>query len=292
MKKFTLKFLFFIALPTLYILSNLALNKYIASKQKLIIEEKRIFIFGDSHPKDAINPKYLKESVNYSQSAESYVFTYHKAKKFIKIYKPDIIVVGFSYHNISTFRDDFFLDKKRSSAMFQRSLNLIDINELSDVFDVNLFSYYKTLIMQKGLYPNKHVDYFGSGFEIDRTCNTTNADRVIKKHFYDKNKEYQISRVSINYLDSIVSLCKKNKIELVLVNTPVHINYFKKIPLTIKNEYNELKKNYRQINIKIFEDTINKYPDTLFKNVDHLNLYGSEVFTKELSGFLKKTKSN
>jgi hypothetical protein len=145
--------------------------------------------------------------------------------------------------------------------------------------------------MQKGIYPTRKNIYFvGNGFNNGPNSDITEPNKVIKRHFYNYKKEYVVSQLSINYLDSITNLCNKNSIQLVMVNTPVHATYSEKIPITFRDKYNELKNKYRESGFKIFEDTINKYSDTLFRNSDHLNIYGAEKFTKELSTFIQKTK--
>lgn len=294
MQKFLKRLIFFISLPLVYVSFNLILNTFFIDGQKLELNKNKIFIFGDSHTDDAINPEYLKNSSNFSNSAEPYFFTYHKAKKFIEIYKPDIIIVGFSHHNVSKFGDHAFSNKISpvwSYEMFKRSFDLINLNQIPKAFEVNLFSYYKALIMEKGIYPKKNkIKRVGYGFNNNFKSDVSDPNKVIKRHFYDQKKEYGFSQVSIKYLDSIISLCNTNKIELVLVNTPVHKAYSKKIPNIINEKYNKLKEKFIQNNVKYFEDTVNIYPDTLFRNPDHLNLYGSEKFSKELSRFLKDSE--
>lgn len=294
MKKFFNKLIFFIALPTVYISFNLILNTFFINQQKLELNKNKIFVFGDSHADEAISSNYLKNSSNFSDGAEPYVFTYYKIKKYVEIYKPEIIIVGFSIHNVAEFSDHTFSNKIStvwSYEMFKRSFGLVDLNQLSEVFEVDLFSYYKALIMEKGIYPKKNkINREGFDFNTKTISDVSDTDKVIKGHFYDQNKVYGVSKISIKYLDSVVSFCNKNEIELVLVNPPVHEAYSKKIPKKIREKHNKLREKYIKNNVKYFEDTINTYPDTLFRNSDHLNMYGSEKFSKELSRFLKESE--
>ncbi len=294
MKKFLSKIIVFILLPILYVSFNLILNTCFFDEQKIEINKNEIFVFGDSHTDEAVNSKYLKNSSNFSNGAEPYVFTYHKIKKYIEIHKPEIIILGFSIHNVTELSDHTFSNKlspEWSYEMFKRSFDLVNLNQISEAYEVDLLSYYKALIMEKGLYPKKNkVDSVGYGFNTKTKSDVSDADKVIKGHFFDNKKAYGVSNISIKYIDSIASFCHKNQIELVLVNPPVHENYAKKIPHAIKEKYTKIKEKYTQGNLKYFEDTLNTYPDRLFRNADHLNLYGSEQFTKELARFLKESE--
>ena len=51
-----------------------------------------------------------------------------------------------------------------------------------------------------------------------------------KRHYYLEEKVLYYSQLQINYLDSIVNLCKENSVKLFFISEPVHANYKSRIP--------------------------------------------------------------
>jgi hypothetical protein len=71
-----------------------------------------------------------------------------------------------------------------------------------------------------------------------------------------------------------------------MVSNPVHEKYLENIPSSIMQEYDKLSKKHKVINI-VFDKTRNYYPDSLYRDSDHLNEMGAKRFSFELIQYIK-----
>ena len=122
MEQFLRKLILFIVLPTVYFAFNASVNYLIYSSQIVDVGKPNIIVIGDSHPMAAVNTNMLDNAINISRSAEPYVLTYWKLKAILKNHIPEILIIGFSPHNISAFNDKKFSDPDWSSEMFKRKI--------------------------------------------------------------------------------------------------------------------------------------------------------------------------
>ncbi len=254
-------------------------NKLIYEKQEVSLEEKNILIIGDSHPMRSLNPKYFHSAQNISQSAEPFVLTYWKLQKVFESFVPDTVILGFSPHNISEFNDFKFSDKTWSHEMFKRSYPIADFDGLGIEFDY--VSYSKTLWKETAFYPKKNHNEFIGSYLSSRTNKITNWKKVVDRHFFKNGVELGVSETQVKYLHQMASLCEAKDVVLVIASHPLHKSYLDNIPSPVLNSYDglirQLEKNYIVID-KIAE----RYPDEYFLNVDHLNKFGADRFTKEV----------
>ena len=264
----------------------MVINRYLYNKQIVPIKDENILIAGDSHTQKSLNPEYFVSAQNISQSAEPYVLTYWKLKKIFNSYIPDTLIIGFAPHNISQFNDFKFSNEKWSSEMFKRSYPIEEFDRISNIISIDYTTYYKILLKQTALFPKtNHINYLGN-YSTGTNNDLSDSETAINRHYYQKGIELNLSELAVNYLDSIVELCNINKIELVLVSSPVHKQYLNNIPLAIMDNYVDLTQKYN-INLIVFDYTKEVYPDSLFLNSDHLNENGAEMFTTELIKYLK-----
>ena len=264
----------------------MTVNYLIYSNKYITIKKSNILIAGDSHPQKSLNPKYFNDAQNISQPAEPYVLTYWKLKNIFSSAAPDSLIIGFAPHNISQFNDLKFSNPIWSNAMFKRSYPIQEFDKISNKISIDYKAFYKTLWKQTAFYPKKnHVNYVGS-YSNNNKSNIRDFRSAIKRHYYYKGKELNVSEFAVNYLDSIVELCNKKKIELIMVSNPVHKQYLKKIPFAIMERYVDLTKKYN-VNYIVFDKTTQNYPDSLYLNSDHLNEKGAEKFAEELIEYLK-----
>ncbi len=254
--------------------------------QTVPIKTTSVLIVGDSHTQRSLNPKCFNDAQNISQLAEPYFLTYWKLKKIFKSYIPDTLIIGFAPHNISEFNDLKLSNKKWSKEMFKRSYPIQEFKNISHQISVDYWTCYKVSWKQTALYPKRnHINYIGN-YLSSHGSNTDNFEKVIKRHYYQNGIELGISKLAVNYLDSIVSLCNLNKIYLVMVSSPVHEKYLKGIPTVIMEKYRDLTKIYSAKH-NVFNQTTNFYPDPLYLDPDHLNNKGAKKFTMELIEYLK-----
>ena len=248
MRAFLLQLIVFLS-PFLFFIFCGFLNFYTYKKQVPELENPNILIIGDSQILNSINPNLLMNAQNISQTAEPYFLSYWKIKKILKSYKPDTIIIGFSPHNISAYNDYKLTTPLWASEMFKRCYPIHNLSAIDSMIEVNYTSYYRTLIKQIAFFPkNNHIHYIGK-FEkkINKKNNLNTWESPVNRHFYRKNIEVGISQLSINYLDSMISICKLNNITPILLRSPVHKFYQENIPDKILQSYENTKIKYQKI---------------------------------------------
>ncbi len=282
MIKFIRKISIFSFLLFLYFGINISLNMYNYKKYEVKLLNSRILIVGDSHPQKSLNPELFNSAINISQPLEPYVLTFWKLKRILKSIKPDTLIIGFAPHNISAYQDLKFSNKKWTSVMFKRSYTIESFKDIDDDINIDYYEFYKILWKKLGFYPkNNHIHFIGNYSNSERS-NIANYESAIKRHYYfSKDVELKVSETSVNYLDSIVSVCKNQNITPVLVSSPVNKNYRINIPTNIWEKYIDLKKKYKSSAL-IIDKTEEEYTDSLFLDSDHLNSIGAEKFTKKV----------
>jgi hypothetical protein len=135
------------------------------------------------------------------------------------------------------------------------------------------------------LYPNITPFNFIGGYSNSFYTNLSDSIEAPKRHYTYKNLSTDISNVSINYLDSIMILCKRNHIQLVAITTPLHNSYLSRIPAKFITSYNFEKKNLIKNGAIIIDHGHEKYPNSFYLNSDHLNEKGAEKFTSQIAEF-------
>jgi hypothetical protein len=144
------------------------------------------------------------------------------------------------------------------------------------------------LFRQLCLFPkSNHFNFIGSYRKHDRS-DISDFGTVIERHYFFNNKELGTSNVSISYLDSIISLCKLNKITPILISSPVHKLYFERIPSSILLKFQEVRNRLYSNGIIIIDKTNDYYYDFEYYNSDHLNTKGASRFSNEIKGILSK----
>ena len=116
--------------------------------------------------------------------------------------------------------------------------------------------------------------------------NKKHLDHRINEQFYLENKVSNFSNFNIYYFNQIVSYCKKNKIKLYLLTTPLHKLYIKNVPEIFKKKYHTIINDNELdvINLQNLElnDSCYAYDG------DHVTNKGANIITVELINSLKK----
>lgn len=260
----------------------LYLNSSIIDNYK-IDDKINVIYVGDSHIKLAINDKLINKSANFSNDSEAYEFSYYKIADLIRN-NPNIkkIYLGMSYHNISNYYDDYVLDKKSVEIPgkyffilpFSQKINLITINKNKlPVFIKKIFREGLNNIFTK----TNNYGYLGkyeNDFKNSKSLKIS-IDKRILFQFYKNGKVNDFSRYNINYLLKIVELCKKNRIELNLVNAPLHSYYRSKIPKIYISKYNDI---ILQNKLKVIDFKESSFSDNCFiPDGDHVSEKGSRI---------------
>lgn len=273
--------------PILYFGINCAINIYQYSHQQPVLASKNILIMGDSHPKLGLDPRLFNSAQNLAQLTECYPITYWKLKKILTVYIPDTLILGYGPHNLGAFNDRPFTRVGVAAEMFKRYYPILRFNDINNLMKIDYRTYYNVLFREIAFFPKKdHIHYLGSNFYNEKSSQLDHYERTIHKHYVNPNGDTTLPQVSIQYLDSILTLCKEKHITPILTSPPVYKAYFDHIPGAVLEKYYSLKSRYQSQAIFI-DRTQNYYPDSLMLDVDHVNLYGAQKFTNDVIDVLK-----
>lgn len=278
MRAFCLDIILFLVILFLYLGINLALNVYFIRSSPPRLSSDCL-IMGDSHPMCALDPKVLN-AVNVSQTAEPYIITYYKLKEFLKYNRIQKLILGFSYQNMSSYNDRELIDQQWADISFQRTYSLIPYYSIKWIaFDH--IAYLKAITRNMLLFPKKrHQTYIGNFKVLERRYDPQQGSRdAIRMHFFINSTPERISKCSLSYLDSILTLCNQNRIDVLLISTPLNSSYRTHIPANFKNAFQVKADSLRVHQVEIMDYSNFPIADSLFADSDHLNFIGAKVFS-------------
>ncbi|MDD5014565.1 MAG: hypothetical protein PHW73_05620 [Atribacterota bacterium] len=295
MKKFIFKvFVFIIIFISLLISYNILFYLYNSNMENcyLIDKSKDILILGDSNTECAINDSIVSKSVNLSQSADAYFYSFIKLRKFLKI-NPNIetVILGInekSLYNHELFKSNEYIRSKYNS--YFRLMNLNDFRVLLEAGGIKAFinlaeaSFYnfsRALTIQESDYKDMNI---GGYLYLIRDKLDETIERY-KKENKQNNINIEYSKNQIEYLLKIVSLCKEYKVKLILLSTPTYMYCTNENDFYKLNQF--LKKNMGD-DIDYWDYSSYSLPDFCYGDIDHLNYKGTEVFSKKLNDDIKK----
>ena len=264
-------------------LNSKKLNDYISS-----IDKKSMFI-GDSHIQNGINDELITDGINFSQNGESYYFSYQKLKKIIALNKQvKTIYLGFSYHNLSSYYDDYVFGKY-NNEISSRYFFILPASEKEKFIKCNLSDemlYFKK-IFEKGTVnvlrkKNKYsfLGYYQNGFH-NVESQKSSMDKRIQLQFFNETKIANFSEVNIIYLNKIIALCKENNKDLIVLNTPLDAYYKNNIPRQYIDRYNQIIETQK---LRVIDFHNLKFQKNDFiKDGDHLSVKGSLLISNFLN---------
>ena len=130
---------------------------------------------------------------------------------------------------------------------------------------------------------DKRSQTFYKGFVLRDVVEAYTGGSYMKK----TAKTERMSRITRFMMDQIVSLCRKNNIQLFLYSAPSPKNYSFRKHNTMEAYARENGLKYLDLNLKIKELGINWSEDSLDKG-DHLNILGAIKVSDYLGRYLKK----
>ena len=240
---------------------------------------------GDSHVRYAVNDNLLPHSLNVANSSESTYFSYFKLKKILNK-DPNVkkVILGFSYHNISGYYDDYTFGRYSNSI----AANYFYILPISEQLKMMKGDIKKTLsllvhVLKSGISSWLNKNTFEGGYDNPYTGVTPVEASMIQRLNlqYDLNGKLQsFSLLNIRYLDKIATLCKENNVRLVLLNTPMYPYYRTRIPQKFVEKYNEI---VRSGNFEVLDLTRLEMSDSCYQpDGDLLSVEGALETTKEI----------
>ena len=287
MKKFCKEISVFLFIITTIVVVDVFLQKTLLFKDDNVKLPKKysVLILGHSHPAQAYDANYIKNTINMATAGEAYLYTYFKAKKVIDK-NPQIkkVFVEFTNNQIEKGMDNWIWDDIHLQYRIKDCGVLLDNEAIQllykknptgfiNAFSKSLFDNLRRLfISKKGM-----IEKGGMGKFIP--CDAV----YVKKTSPDRPKsrkktqvDFEISQYNILYLQKIVKYCQNKDIEVCLIRSPMHKNYdvsyteykFKEI---LRTKF----KNIQWLDYKDFP-----IPNKGFQDAEHLNSYGAKIYSQ------------
>jgi hypothetical protein len=270
-------------------------TKYIALSQFnfKIQDNKNILILGDSHTQCAINDSVFKNAINLSESADSYFYSYVKLKRILANNSQiDTLVLGYSTHNISKNQDAWFKDSQINGFKLPIYFYLFDNEDMIEFIKINPLQVPKNamIIVKRNFshmyreYHKESINKFGIGGFLPLTEKHNNPSLSANKNIKNRRKEF--SAIDIEFLKKIYALCKKNKIKVILLNTPTIETKKSSKAFYQKKYFSFAKEELSNATLMDFSElsvTKDKFADN-----SHLNSKGAILFSKFLMQAFKK----
>jgi len=281
MKKFLTKILILGVIPIIVCVALFVIiYKYEVANLK-INESTSIIIMGDSHTQSGLDDDIIENSLNIAQSSEHFLYSYN----ILKLLKNnntqiDKVILGVSFHSFSIDYDEQIYDEEKSRIMLERYFPILDLKSIIDTKNMplkNIKGIYKNIIIS--LISDKY-SFIGDFYESERSnLNATTINTAIQGHYYTTSGDEQAyANYQIKYLNKIVELCNDKNIELIIINTPIHKEYYNKIPKKfIINYY--LSINQFKNKVKFYDLHSIELKDNYYGDGDHVNLKGAKVIS-------------
>ena len=266
----------------------------------ILSNDVSILIAGDSHTALAINEVRLGSHFkNVSKEGECVFFTEKKLLAILDA-NPQIkeVWLAFSYQNILSNVENQFLHSSIAIARAQeygpvlswadlevmRGLTIQDRVILYSRYGIGLPLGQGAQLPVSGMNSSLMGGYV---FENDNIVNIDNLIKETQNHYktiYREVASENFSQLFRAGYERIFQYCNENGISVVLVQTPLHLEYEMLIPDTIKSEYERWWQEFVEIYRIRFWD-FSRFPleENSFENLSHLNSEGAIHF----SDFLK-----
>lgn len=138
-------------------------------------------------------------------------------------------------------------------------------------------SVYSRLLLAKE--KGEKVQYY-SGYRnvfIDSQAEETSMDKRMKLQFQNGDNQTEFSDLNMTSLDKIVALCREKEIELIILNTPIHTYYKRKIPEDYINKFKNIQKKHTLATVN-FSDLYFS-DDCFISDGDHVSAKGARIVT-------------
>ncbi|MBU2019696.1 MAG: hypothetical protein KJ941_08625, partial [Bacteroidetes bacterium] len=248
------------------------------------LDKVKTMVLGDSRIMTAVNPQLIPNSINIAENSESYFISYFKLKRLLN-QKNELktIIIGFSYPSFSAYMDRLFDGDMATGDILNRIYPIVSISDFKN-FDLDVDKYRQVYFKNMFVYPHlDHNKFIGSFTPLKPGIENTNIESTLKRHYYRQDSIFVgISDLNRNYLDSIIELTRKENIDLVLVNIPLHKDYLEKIPQPIVDYYEKTKAELLNKRVKILDYGQLKFENNCFKDHNHLSIIGANRITRQI----------
>lgn len=251
-------------------------------------------IIGDSHTAWAINDAGIDGLRNVSLNAEGYKYTYEKLKYLVKA-EPGIkrIFLGFSYHNLSGYYDEYIYGKTFSNFV-ERYLPILTLKDYADLLARNPLQApdFVLRIFRHGFSPGIKSTclLYGRFAEVPmvQVFDRAAMERRLTEQYKNNGRLWPESASNIEYLGKIIRLSQDYSLDLVMLNTPLHPEYRKRIPAEYVYSYEQYLAEHR---LRSFDFSDLKLADEHFlPDGDHVNYSGAVLVSRRFQEYLRQIR--
>lgn len=303
MKKFLLKCtrivtIFIVTLLIIFLIIYLSNRKFSNFR---IDKNYKTIVVGHSHSECAFNDRLIPNLVNFSESGESYFYTYFKVKKLIDQNSHiNKMLIEFSNNQITKRMDDWIWQDNFMCYRFPRYAAFMDFDSFYLLYKKNPKCFYQSIpsiiknyfsMVIKGL---NYTNEIGGFLSLKKDLSHSIISNHITHNQSRKKDLKNISKENLLYLNKIISYCTKKGIKAFLIRSPKHENYG-----GFQNE-----ETFQYLLSKKFSDIefldFSKFPlsNNKFADFQHLNHEGAKEFSlwfatlQEKGLFMNRDKQN
>jgi len=287
MKKFCKDVSVFLFIIATIVVVDVFLQKTLLFKDNNVKLSKNysVLILGHSHPANAYDTHFIKNTINMGTAGEAYMYTYFKAKKVIDN-NPQIkkIFVEFTNNQIDKGMDNWIWDDIHLQYRIKDCGVLLDNEAIQLLYEknptglINAFS--KSLFDNLSrLFVNRKGMVERGGMGKFTPCDVVYVKKkspVILKSRKKKSSDFEISEYNIFYLQKIVKYCQEKNIEVCLLRSPMSKSY--NVSLTEHKFQEILRTKFK--NVEWLDNKDFPIPDKGFQDPEHLNSYGAKIYSQ------------
>lgn len=269
-------------------MSILLLNKYFSNFK--IDKNREILMIGHSHSECAFNDFLIPGLANFSQSGESYFYSYIKAKELIA-QNPNIntLLIEFSNNQIDKHMGEWIWGDKYMSYRFPKYAQFMDLESLNllidnnpKCFEENIFPLIKNnfKMIVKGLDYKNEI----GGYLYLKRNKTDSLVQDLSKKKETNNSITQVSYENLEFLQKIITYAEHQGIKVYLVRSPLHEKY-----TGFQNEqiFQDIL-NTKFSNIEFLDFSHFPLSNSEFGDLEHVNHKGATIFSNWFAGLLEK----
>lgn len=250
----------------------------------------KYLVLGHSHPECAFNDSFITHLKNLSESAESYYYTYFKAKKVIE-QNPSIetVFIEFTNNQINESMNDWIWEEayidygypKYAPFMNSSDKKVLIKNNLSGFLNSSSLSFknnFSHILNHNFSYSNSIGGYLSL-----KTNKTDSLLGCMKTNVFEE-KAIPLSEINLNYLSKLLRFCQEQGKNAILIRSPQHKKHS---GYSNESTYQQIR-NSRYSSIEYLD--FSKFPlnNAEFGDLEHLNYKGAKIFSIWFDHLLNK----
>lgn len=261
-----------------YRLNRISIFKADSSVEYLVV--------GDSHTQFAANDSILSNTLNISNNADSYLYSYIKIKKMLPL-NPQLkgVLLGYAEPNMEEVMENWNFKDINLRNKVSHYYSLLGWEEAFFLTKRNPFPFLNGVVqfpkmkwkVIKNLNSSSRITDIGvGGFQyLNKSFEDWSKSRLGVVIPEGVNPIYSASQ--IRYLNEIRELCNQSNVELILLSTPFHNSYPVSSVKLAENYYQKEFKSLRWLDYSKLS-----LPDSCYADYEHLNTNGATIFSKIL----------